>query len=123
MTTASPLGRLIRAARQRQGLSLRAFARQIGKSPAYIVELERAPLTPGVSEGTLLAIADQLSLEPDELLAMAAKFPATTIPESPTEIALYRLIKRLPKERQEELKSQLETEVAEFSQTTHPPDI
>ena len=71
---------------------------------------------PGTSEATLLAIADQLNLEPDLLLAMAAKFPANTIPESPTEIALYRLIKRLSTERQEELRSQLEAEVAELSQ-------
>lgn len=114
MTSASELGRLIRQARLRRGLSLRAFARQVGKSPAYIVALERAPSTPGVSEETLLAIADRLHLEPDRLLATAAKFPATTIPRSPTEIALYRLIKKLSTERQEELRRQLEAETTEL---------
>ena len=81
------------------------------KSPAYIAELERAPSPPDISEATLLAIADRLHLEPDRLFAIAATFPSTTIPKSPTEIALYRLIKKLSTERQEELRSQLETEL------------
>lgn len=103
---------MLRDARQRRRFSLRALARQLGKSPAYLVQLERAPIVPGVSEDTLIAIADQLDLDRDQVLAAAAKFPAITIPESSTEIALYRLIKKLPTTRQEQLRRQLETEVA-----------
>ena len=49
----------------------------------------------------------------DLLLTMAAKIPANMVPTSPTEFALYRLIKGLSPERQERFRAQLESEVAE----------
>ena len=115
MIEPSQLGRLIRKTRQRQGFSLRAFARAIGKSPAYIVKLETASSLPSISEDTLAAIAKQLALDRDQLLVLAAKFPAATIPKSQTEIALYRLIKELPTDYQEQLRAQLEANPEETS--------
>ena len=110
----SQLGRLIRETRQHRGLSLRALARSIEKSPAYIVALETSPLVPGIAEETIIAIGTQLDLDPDLLLTMATKMPAEMIPTSPTELALYRLIKGLSPERQERLRAQLKSEVAEY---------
>lgn len=108
---ASKLGGLIRKTRLARSLGLRELARRIGKSPAYLVSLERAAELPGVSEDTLKNIASELGLELDVLLALSQKTPHLLIPRSPTQIALYRLIKELPEARQEEMRKQLEAEV------------
>lgn len=107
----SKLGNLIRKTRRAQSLSLRELARRIGKSSAYLVSLERAEESPGASEDTLAALASELGLHPDALLALAGKTPERVAPRTATDIALYRLIRELPATRKEELKTQLETEV------------
>ena len=107
----SKLGKLIRDTRQAKSLGLREFARRIGKSPAYLVSLERAEELPGVSEDTLVAVAEALELERDVVLSLARKTPQELTPRSPTQMALYRLIKELPSNRQEELRKQLEKEM------------
>lgn len=107
----SKLGKLIRDTRHAQELGLRELARRIGKSPAYIVSLERAEDPPGVSEDTLVTLAKELGLDSDMLLALARKTPEKTIPRSATQIAIYRLVGELPVKRQEDLKKQLEKEV------------
>ena len=108
---ASKLGKLIRETRLAQSVGLRELARRIGKSPAYLVSLERADELPGASEDTLATIASELGLEPDVLLALARKTPHELAPRSATQIALYRLIEALPVARQEEVRKQLEIEV------------
>jgi len=108
---ASKLGKLIRETRLAQSVGLRELARRIGKSPAYLVSLERAEELPGVSEDTLATIASELGLEPDVLFALARKTPHELAPRSATQIALYRLIEALPVARQEEVRKQLEIEV------------
>jgi transcriptional regulator with XRE-family HTH domain len=107
---ASRLGKLIAEARLAQALSLRELARRIGKSPAYLVSLEQAEESPGASENTLKALASELGLDRDVLLALAQKTPKDLVPRSPTHIALYRLIRDLPAGKQEELRRQLERE-------------
>lgn len=108
---ASKLGKLIRETRLAQSVGLRELARRIGKSPAYLVSLERAEELPGASEDTLATIASELGLEPDVLLALARKTPHKLAPRSATQIAIYRLIGALPVARQEEVRKQLEIEV------------
>lgn len=108
---ASKLGKLIRETRLAQSVGLRELARRIGKSPAYLVSLERAEELPGASEDTLRTIASELGLEPDVLLALSRKTPHALAPRSPTQIALYRLIAALPAARQEEVRKELEAEV------------
>lgn len=108
---ASKLGNLIRKTRLAQSVGLRELARRIGKSPAYLVSLERAEELPGASEDTLKNIASELGLELDVLLALSEKTPHLLIPRSPTQVALYRLIKELPVARQEEVRKQLDAEV------------
>jgi transcriptional regulator with XRE-family HTH domain len=104
----SKLGKLITEARLARSLSLRELARRIGKSPAYLVSLEQAGESPGASEDTLTALAVELELDRDVLLALAQKTPKDLVPRSPTQIALYRLIRDLPFGKQEELRRQLE---------------
>ena len=108
---ASKLGKLLRERRQRVGISLRELARRIEKSPAYLVSLERADTPPGATEGTLAALAKNLELEVDEVFTAAGKTPVAVVPQTSTELALYRLIRRLSPDRQEELRGQLEWEV------------
>lgn len=104
----SKLGKLIRSTRHAKNISLRELARRIGKSPAYIVSLELAEDQPGVSEDTLSAISSELGLDLDQLLALARKVPQKLGPLSPTQVALYRLIKDLSPSEQEDLKKDLE---------------
>src|SRR5437870_5491999 len=104
---ASRLGVHIRRARDAKGLGLRELARRIGKSPAYLVSIERADPPPGISEDTLRELARALDTEVDVLLTLAAKTPKSVRPRTATEMALYRLVRALPKERQEQLLRQL----------------
>ena len=108
---ASKLGKLLRERRQRVGISLRELARRIEKSPTYLVSLERAEAPPGATEETLAALAKNLELEIDEVLTAAGKTPLAVVPQTRTELALYRIIRRLSPKRQEELRSQLEGEM------------
>ena len=100
---ASSLGKEIRRARLRAGIGLRELARRIEKSPAYLVALERAEESPGVTEETLAAIAAELSLSSDVLMTLASKVPAEVKPKTPLEIELYRMVRQLPVKRQRAL--------------------
>lgn len=100
---ASSLGDEIRRARLKAGIGLRELARRIEKSPAYVVALERAEESPGVTEETLVAIAAELSLSPDVLMTLASKVPAEVKPKSALEIELYRMVRQLPVDRQRAL--------------------
>lgn len=107
----SRIGKLIKDARQARSLTLRELARRISKSPSYIVSLEREQNYPGISEETLESLAIELQLDLDVLLASVRKTPQKLAPRSSTQVALYRLIEKLPLDRQERLKTQLEKEV------------
>jgi transcriptional regulator with XRE-family HTH domain len=91
----SRLGELIRTTRQAQDLSLREFARRIGKSPAFVTELECEEF-PSVSEDTLKRVADELRLDEGRLFVLAERTPKDLVPESETEYALYRKVKEMP---------------------------
>lgn len=107
----SKIGKLIKDTRKAQGLGLRELARRIGKSPAYLVSLEREDQSPGTSDVTLQSLATVLGLDPDALHAAVQRTPEKSAPKSPTQVALYRLIGALPQNRQMELKEQLEIEL------------
>ena len=108
---ASEIGKLIKNARQAHSLTLRELARRISKSPTYLVALETGKEHPGISEETLESLATELNLDPDILMASAKKTPQKLAPRSATQVALYRLIGKLPQDRQEKLKEQLEKEL------------
>lgn len=98
----SKLGELIRATRLAQGMSLRELARRIGKSPAFVTELECEEF-PSVSEDTLKKVAQELKLEVARLFVLAERTPRDLAPESETEYALYRKVKEMPASVQERL--------------------
>ena len=107
----SEIGKLIKNARQARSLTLRELGRRIEKSPAYLVSLENKKVHPGISEETLESLATELKLELDVLIAAVRKTPQTLAPRSSTQVNLYRLIGKLPQERQERLMKQLEREL------------
>lgn len=89
-------------------MSLRALAKRVSKSPAFISVLENSDPPPKVSEETLRAIADELSLDIDELLGLAKRMPSDAIPESRLDVALYRSVHRLSKSQKKRLLRDLE---------------
>lgn len=60
------LGRQLRTARQRDGISLRQLAKRLGRSPSAVWQIETGGVQPSVR--TLYAMAAELSLSLDELL-------------------------------------------------------
>ena len=66
------LGKLIRRQRELTALPLRQVAAAVGISNAYLSQIERIPEH---SERVLGAIADQLGLSPDILIAEANPSP------------------------------------------------
>lgn len=63
------LGKRIRELREDRDLSVRDFAEQIGKSPAYVSKIETRGEIP--SAELLCTIAGILRANPDELLGLA----------------------------------------------------
>jgi HTH-type transcriptional regulator, competence development regulator len=109
----SPLGRLIRNTRSEKGISLRAFAKLIGKSPGFVTQLECEDEAPSVAEETLRTVAKYLRLDPDELLVLANRTPRDVRPESPLEVTLYRKVKKLSESDQERVRLYMERIIRE----------
>lgn len=65
------LGDLIRDGRVRKGLSLRALAAQIGKTPSYLSDIENDRRVP--AEDVLRDLSSALDLSFDELMAHAGR--------------------------------------------------
>jgi transcriptional regulator with XRE-family HTH domain len=63
--TIATVGERLRAARERQGVSLRELAKRIGLSPSAVSQIERGHVMPSV--GTLYAMTSRLQLSMDEL--------------------------------------------------------
>lgn len=111
----SELGQLIRNARQDKKIGVREFARLIGKSPAFITNLEMDDRPPSATEETLREIAKHLTLDADDLITRAGKVPQDVAPHDAFHVALYRRVKALPQEEKESLLRQLNS-------TPAPPD-
>lgn len=106
----SELGQLIASTRNAHGLGLRAMARKIGRSPSFLVMIEKNEPPPGVAEETLRRIADVLELDPDHLITLAGKTPDDVVPVDELEVAIYRLVKKLPPKEKRLLLRQLQDE-------------
>ncbi|MFQ5508493.1 MAG: helix-turn-helix domain-containing protein [Leptospirillia bacterium] len=65
-------GNWVRGKRTDRGVGLRRFARQVGISPTYLSKIERGEFPPP-AEGKIVAIADALGENRDELLSLAGK--------------------------------------------------
>lgn len=103
----SPLGELIAAERKRHGVSLRGLARRIGKSPSFLVMLEKEDPAPAVAEETLVRLATVLDVSSDHLITLAGKTPSDVTPDDQLEVELFREIKRLSKSRKRRLLAEL----------------
>jgi transcriptional regulator with XRE-family HTH domain len=73
-------GALVRETRERRAVedrsfSLRQVAQRIGVEPAYLSKIERGEVAPP-SEEKIRALAGELGLDPDVLLALAGKVSA-----------------------------------------------
>lgn len=84
-------------------MSLRELARRIGKSPAFVTELECDHEVPHVAENTLRKVAEELDLDADLLFVLAQRTPSELVPKSETEVALYRRVKRMPDAEQKRI--------------------
>lgn len=107
----SELGEFIASARKERGVGLRALAREIRRSPSFLVMIEKNDPPPGVAEETLRRIARALDLNPDHLITLAGKIPDDVVPNDELEVAIYRLVKQLSPEAKRSLRSQLEKQV------------
>ncbi len=65
------LGKQIRDARVAADLSLREFARRLGRAPSYMNDIEHDRRVP--SETVVLQISSELGLDADRLLAAAGR--------------------------------------------------
>jgi transcriptional regulator with XRE-family HTH domain len=85
LSTPSNIGERLREARNRQGLTVREIARQIGVSPSLISQIERDKVNPSVS--TLWGLVTVLGLTMGELFSetepSAGPQPAS-VPRSPS---------------------------------------
>lgn len=94
-------GRRVRALRAEQGWGLRKFAKAVGVSPTYLSKIERGEFPPP-AEDKVVAIADTLGQDRDELLALAGRIAtelAEVIRSQPRELAaLLRVLQHLPPE-------------------------
>ena len=67
-------GSLIRQEREKQGLSLRTFAKMVELSAAFVSKMETGAWKPP-SEEKIRNIASVLGIDPDKLIAMAGRMP------------------------------------------------
>jgi len=101
MALNSRFGRRVRVLRAEQGWGLRKFAKAVGVSPTYLSKIERGEFPPP-AEDKVVAIADALGQDRDELLALAGRIAsdlAEVIRARPIELAaLLRAIRDLSPE-------------------------
>jgi HTH-type transcriptional regulator, competence development regulator len=104
-------GAYIRRKRTEAGITLRKFAAAIDVSPTYISQVERGVFKPP-GENTIKRIAQTLSEDEDELLALANKVSGDLpdiIRKAPKEAATFlRTARNLTPEQWEKLTRQLE---------------
>lgn len=105
------LGDVIREARVGKGLGLRELARKLDMTPSYLSDIENDRRVP--SEEVLQQLAKALSLEFDELMALAGRLGEQAVrymQRTPAVGALFRTIsnRRLDPKEVEKLQAQAE---------------
>jgi transcriptional regulator with XRE-family HTH domain len=93
-----PFGTMIRRQRESAQIGLRELARRVGMSPTYLSKVETDQFKPP-AEDKLVAMAKELKLDPDAVIAHAGRVPADvleTIKQHPVEMAtLIRTVGKL----------------------------
>ena len=74
-TRRTAFGKAVRKLRQARGTSLRRFAEEVSLSPTYLSMVERDKVPPP-TERRMVAIAEALETDPDELLALGGRVPS-----------------------------------------------
>ena len=72
-------GSTIRKWRETRGISQRRFAETVGLSPTYLSKIERGEMAPP-AEPKVIAIADAMERDRDELLALAGRIASDLPP-------------------------------------------
>ena len=115
-------GAVVRRSRESKGIGLRTMAKAVGMSPTYLSMIERGQFPPP-AEDKVVAIADAIGHDQDELLGIAGRLPSdvklilqedsrewsifirkleAAIKKAPISwLALYALIDLLPKANSE----------------------
>lgn len=84
-------GSTVRALREEKEIGLRRFADKVGMSPTYLSKVERGDFPPP-GEEKIVAIAQALNKDADELLALAGRVASDLekiIQETPKEMATF----------------------------------
>lgn len=106
MDKGETFGQRLRRLREGEGISLRAFAKILDKSPTYISKIERGELPPP-AEGLIRDIARILKQDADDMISLSGRIPSDLpeiIREQPREMAMMlRTAKRLTTEQLEEI--------------------
>lgn len=99
-------GRMLRRLREEAGISLRAFAVMVDRTPTYISKIEREELDPPAEE-VIIQMARILKQDADEMIALAGRIPSDLpdiILKQPKEMTLMlRTAKRLTPEQLQEI--------------------
>jgi HTH-type transcriptional regulator, competence development regulator len=111
MSREKRFGDVIRSRREELKITLRKFAALVDMSPTYLSKVERSEFPPP-AEKKILAIATNLQLDPDELLALAGRIASDVtdiIQKQPTEMASFlRAAEHLPKGELERIMRQIQ---------------
>ena len=99
-------GQSLRRWREEAGISLRAFAAMVNRTPTYISKIERDELPPPAEE-VIREMARILRRDADDMITLAGKIPSDLpeiIREQPREMALMlRTARRLTKAQIKEI--------------------
>lgn len=93
MVDRQTLGDVIREGRLALNISLRELARRLGVTPSYVSDIENDRRVP--SEGVLRRIADELTLDFDDLVARAGRIGPNAeryLRQTPAATTLFRRI-------------------------------
>lgn len=90
------------------GFSIRVLAERIGKSPTFVVLLEKESTPPSSTDEVLEGLARALTLSADELFALARRMPKAVVPKSADEVALFRSVQSLSAEDKKKLLQSLQ---------------
>jgi transcriptional regulator with XRE-family HTH domain len=102
MDSSQSLGDRIREARTAKKLTLRKFAALLDKSPSYVSDIENDRRIP--SEAVLREACDIVSLDFDQMMALAGRFGDRTerqLRKTPSLGTLLRKLADLPPEKME----------------------
>lgn len=73
------LGKLLRTSRLELGIGLRELAMRVGISPTYLSRIETNDEKSPPSEVVLMALAQEIQIDPDRLIMIAGRVPADVV--------------------------------------------